>query len=85
MSVYDVVFTSKAAKQLASLERSAALRISGAIELLRTHPYPPKASKLTGRQGYRVRVGDYRILYDVVEQQLIIRVFQLGHRRDVYR
>ena len=83
MSVYDAVLTRKAAKQLASLERSAALRLAGAIELLRAHPCPPKASKLTGRPGYRVRVGDYRILYDVVEQQLIIRVFQLGHRRDV--
>ena len=83
--MYDVVFTTLAAKQLGALDQTAARRIQGAIELLRENPYPPKARKLSGRDGYRVRVGDYRILYDVIDRQLIIRVLKLGHRRDIYR
>ena len=83
--MYEVVLTPLAAKQLGALDRIVARRIQGAIELLRRNPYPPKAKKLTGRAGYRVRVGDYRILYDVIDRQLIIRVLRLGHRRDIYR
>ena len=83
--MYDVVLTTLAAKQLGALEQTAARRIQGAIELLRENPYPPKARKLSGRDGYRVRVGDYRILYDVVNHQLVIRVLKPVHRRDMYR
>lgn len=83
--MYEVVLTTLAAKQLGALDRTVASRIQGAIELLSRNPYPPKAAKLSGRDGYRVRVGDYRILYDVMENQLVIRVLRLGHRRDIYR
>jgi len=66
--VYEVVLTTLAAKQLGALERTVARRIQGAIELLCRHPYPPKAEQLPGRDGYRVRVGEYRILYDVIHE-----------------
>ena len=83
--MYQVVLTRQAAKQLAALDRVAARRIQGAIELLGQNPYPPKALKLAGRGGYRVGVGDYRLLYDVIDDQLIVQVLKPGHRRDVYR
>jgi len=83
--VYKVVLTTLAAKQLGALDRTVTRRIQGAIELLCRHPYPPKAVQLPGRNGYRVRVGEYRILYDVIQNQLVIRVLRLGHRRDIYR
>ncbi len=83
--MYEVVLTTLAAKQLGALDRTVARRIQGAIELLSHNPYPPKATKLSGRDGYRVRVGDYRILYDVIDDQLIIRVLRLGLRREIYR
>lgn len=83
--MYQVVLTRQAAKQLAALDAVVARRIQGAIELLGQNPYPPKALKLTGRGGYRVRIGDYRLLYDVIDDQLIVRVLRLGHRRDIYR
>lgn len=73
------------AQQLGALDQTVARRIQGAIELLRENPYPPKARKLSGRDGYRVRVGDYRILYDVIDRQLIIWVLKPMHRRDMYR
>ena len=74
--MYDVVLTTLAAKQLRACDHTVARRIQGAIELLRKNPHPPKARKLSGRDGYRVRVGGYRIIYDVIDRQLIIRVFQ---------
>ncbi len=83
--MYEVVLTTLAAKQLGALERTVARRIQGAIELLSHNPYPPKATKLSGRDGYRVRVGDYRILYDVIDDQLIIRVLNRRCARAAFR
>lgn len=60
-------------------------RIQGAIRLLADDPRPPGARRLRGRDGYRVRVGDYRILYVVRDDVLLIVVVTLGHRGDVYR
>ena len=74
--MYTVVLTTLVAKQLGALDQQVARRIQGAIELLSHNPYPPKAAKLSGRDGNRVRVGDYRILYDVIEDRLVIRVLK---------
>jgi len=60
-------------------------RIQGAIRLLAEDPRPPGTRKLQGRDGYRVRVGDYRILYAVRDEVLLVVVVTVGHRRDVYR
>jgi mRNA interferase RelE/StbE len=60
-------------------------RISEAIDDLATHPRPPGAKRLVGQDGYRLRQGDYRILYTVDDQALAIRVYRIGHRRDIYR
>lgn len=82
--MYLVVLTRQAAKQLGARDRTEARRIQGAIELLGQNPYPPKALKLAGRGGYRVRIGDYRLLYDVMYDQLIVQVLRLGRRRDIH-
>ena len=85
MSRYEVRLTRQAAKQLASLERSMQLRIAGVIELLSTNPFPPKAQKLRGREAWRVRVGDYRLLYTVNQGELVVVVIRIAHRRELYR
>lgn len=81
---YQVIITPTAQKSLARIEKKMRLRIQGVIELLSQNPTPPAARKLSVRPEYRVRVGDYRILYEIFEDQLIIDVIQVGHRRDVY-
>ena len=81
---YRVEVTPAAARQLRKLDRSAALRIQGVIELLAVDPRPPAARQLRGRPGYRVRVGDYRIIYLIEDEVLVVVVLRLGHRRDVY-
>ena len=63
MSKYSITISKQARKQLRDIPRKDRLRISGAIELLGDNPIPPKALKLTNRDGYRLRVGDYRIIY----------------------
>jgi mRNA interferase RelE/StbE len=74
-----------AARALRKLDPDVAPRIRGAIALLAHNPRPPAARPLRGRPGLRVRVGDYRIIYTVDDDVLLIVVVLLGHRREVYR
>ena len=69
---------------MASIAKKDRMRIIGVIELLGENPLPPKALKLTGRDGYRIRVGDYRIIYTFNSKQLRIAVIKIGSRKDVY-
>ena len=61
-------------------------RIQAALELLATEPRPPAATQLVGGSGeWRVRTGDYRIVYEIHDGELLVLVLRIGHRRDVYR
>jgi mRNA interferase RelE/StbE len=83
---YRVTFVPSAARQLRKLDPQARRRIQAAIELLRTDPRPPAATQLVGGGGeWRVRTGDYRIVYEVHDGELLVLVLALGRRRDVYR
>lgn len=86
MSPYRVEIARRAARALSALPRPEQQRVRAAIDLLTTEPHPPLATKLVGeRRAYRVRVGDYRIVYEVFDDRLMIQVVRIGHRRDVYR
>lgn len=74
-----------AARQLRKLPPEGRRRIQAAIELLAETPRPPGAKKLTGRVEWRVRTGDYRVLYRIDDGRLVIVVVQAGHRREIYR
>jgi mRNA interferase RelE/StbE len=84
MKTYKIEFRPSAKKQLSGLESVARQRIHGAIELLKTDPIPPGAKRLRGRNDYRIRVGDYRVIYSLRAGKLIILIVAIGHRRDVY-
>jgi mRNA interferase RelE/StbE len=61
-------------------------RVNAAILALSEDPYPPGSKKLQGEEDlYRVRVGDYRVLYRVEDERLVVLVVNIGHRRDIYR
>ncbi|NYG56688.1 type II toxin-antitoxin system RelE family toxin [Nocardioides perillae] len=81
---YRVELTTAAARQLRRLDPQTGRRIAGAIELLAVDPRPPASRQLRGRPGFRVRVGDWRVLYTVDDGVLLVVVLRLGHRRDVY-
>jgi mRNA interferase RelE/StbE len=86
VSAYRVEVARRAARSLASLPRQEQQRVRAAIDLLATEPRPPSASKLAGEHhAYRVRVGVYRIVYEVFDDRLLVQVVRVGHRRDVYR
>ena len=86
MSKYEVRIARRAIKAIAKLPRKEQLRVRAAIDLLAEEPRPPGCVALSGEDSvYRVRVGDYRILYEVIDEHLVIQVVRVGHRRDVYR
>ena len=82
---YRIELRPAAARQLRKLDPPTARRIQGAIALLADDPRPPASRPLTGRPAWRVRVGDYRVIYTIQDDRLLIVVVTLGHRRDVYR
>lgn len=84
MSRYRIEVRPAAARALRKLAPDVRPRIQAAIALLAEDPRPPASLPLRGRPGYRVRVGDYRILYTVADDVLVVAVVALGHRRDVY-
>ena len=79
-----VVLSRTARKQLDKLPNDAADRIMDALETLAENPRPPGCKKPRGRPEHRVRIGDYRVLYDVEDEKLLVLVFAIGHRRDIY-
>ena len=82
---YEVSLTPIAARALRKLDPQVRRRVQAAIELLSEEPRPPAAKPLVGGAGeWRVRTGDYRIVYEIHERRLLVLVLRLGHRRDVY-
>jgi mRNA interferase RelE/StbE len=83
---YRITLAPAAARQLRKFDPQARRRIQAALELLATEPRPPAATQLVGGSGERrVRTGDYRIIYAIHDDELLILVLRIGHRRDVYR
>lgn len=82
---YAVEILRTAQKQLAQLDRQAQSRIIESIRQLGIDPRPSGCKKLSGRSGWRIRIGAYRVLYEIHDDRLIVLVVAAGHRRDVYR
>ncbi len=82
---YSIEFVPSAVKALAKLESLTRKRIQTAIDKLATDPFPPGVKKLQGDDAYRIRVGDYRVIYDVQRGRLTVLVIRIGHRREIYR
>jgi len=84
MSKYTAVLSKKAQKQLDKLPDNIAEPIFDAILELEENPRPAGNKKLKGRDGYRIRIGNYRIIYEIFDSELIVDVITLGHRKNVY-
>jgi len=82
---YELRFRPAALRQLRKLDSQIARRIKSTTETLRTEPRPPGVKALTGQRGWlRIRVGDYRIVYEVRDSELVVLVIQIGHRSQIY-
>lgn len=82
---YRIELRPAAVKALRRIDQVDRRRIQGAIALLSVDPRPPGAKRLVGRPAWRVRVGDYRVIYTIEDDVLLVVVVALGHRGDVYR
>lgn len=85
MPDYRVDIADRALKEAMALPAEVRKRLVHAMDDLSKDPRPPAAKRLTGHPGYRVRKGNYRILYTIDEEARTIRIYRLGHRKDVYR
>lgn len=85
MESYRIVIKKSAAKEIESIEKKDRIRIIEKIRELAGNPYPEGSKKLSGQDKYRIRQGNFRILYQVIQHELIINVVKIGHRRDVYQ
>ena len=86
MKEYKIEFLKTASKELAKLPRDIQKRIALKIDLLISDPYPNDAKKLKNGNGhFRIRVGDYRIIYKIENENLIILIIKIAHWREVYQ
>jgi mRNA interferase RelE/StbE len=82
---YSISILRRAQKSLGKLPRSNYEKVRDAIANLADNPRPIGCKKLTGRSAWRIRVGVYRVIYEIEDRQLIVTVIDIGHRRDIYR
>lgn len=82
---YRVVFSSRASKELKRFDLSVRERITDAADTLADDPRPHGCLKMRGADSYRIRVGDYRIVYEIHDRIVTVLVLEVGHRKDIYR
>ncbi len=86
MANYSVELTRQAERQLTNAPKADRQRLIAALQMLAMTPWPNGCRKLSGYNNlFRVRVGSYRIIYEIIEARIVIRVLKIGHRKDVYR
>ena len=85
MALYRVIVKESVSKDLKKIPEKDVSRILSAIRTLAENPRPPQSKKLSGQDRYRLRQGNYRILYSIEDDRLIVCVVKIGDRRDVYR
>ncbi len=85
MASYNIRIKRSAAMELEAISLKDRKRIVKRIEALAAEPRPPGCEKLSGEEKYRLRQGDYRVLYEIVDHEFIVTVIKIGNRRDVYR
>ncbi|MGK0456580.1 MAG: mRNA interferase RelE/StbE [Zhongshania aliphaticivorans] len=85
MESYRIAIKKSAAKEIEKVEKKDRFRIIEKIRSLASDLHPLGSKKLSGQEKYRIRQGNYRILYQVIDDELIINVVRVGHRRDIYK
>ena len=81
---YEITFTDTSRRQFRKLERDVQERMIKALERIRIRP-ESYVKKLVGDPGYRLRVGDYRVILDIQKSELIILVIKISHRKNIYK
>lgn len=82
---YTITILRRAQKELSGLPQESYARARDAIRRLAEEPRPNGSKKLTGRTAWRIRVGSYRVVYEIEDNSRLVTIMHIGHRRDVYR
>ena len=85
MASYRIEVRLSAVKELEAIPEKDLARVTARIQSLADNPRPPACEKLSGQERYRLRQGDYRIVYEVDDSRQAVTVVKVGHRREVYR
>jgi mRNA interferase RelE/StbE len=85
MERYKIIVKKSVSKDLKRIPKKDITRILSAIQDLADNPRPPQSKKLSGQERYRLRQGNFRILYSIEDDKLIVSVVRVGNRRDVYK
>ena len=86
MGTYKIEWKSSALRELKRLDRQVVPRIVAAVETLSSDPFPQGNKKLHGAETtYRIRIGDYRVIYEVFSDRLVVEIARVRHRKDAYR
>ncbi|GAI53661.1 unnamed protein product [marine sediment metagenome] len=85
MAKYKITVKKSAAKELEDIPKKDLQKIIKRIQSLAQNPRPHRAQKLSGQQHFRVRQGDYRIIYSIDDKDLVVDIVKIGHRREIYR
>ena len=81
---YKLFIERAANKELSKISHKEQTRIINAIKNLSDNPRPAGVKKLTGKDAWRIRIGSYRIIYEIQDDNLVILVVHIGHRKDIY-
>jgi mRNA interferase RelE/StbE len=82
---YRLLIKPSAAKELEAIPKKDRKRIAARLRALASDPRPPGSEKVSGQERYRLRQGDYRVLYSVSDNEAAVVIVKIAHRRDVYR
>jgi len=85
MEPYKLEFAPSVRKDLKKIHKKEVLRILAAVEDLAKGPRPNGSKKLTNEELYRIRIGNYRVLYEIHDNRLIVHVVKIGHRKNIYK
>lgn len=85
MGSFNLRFKASVKKDLKAIPRKDVLRILEVVDGLANNPYPLNSKQLVGRNAWRVRIGVYRVIYTIDNQEVVIEIIKVGHRKDVYR
>ena len=85
MARYELRFKVSITKDLRNIPKANVARILSRIRSLSSDPRPPGSQQLTGDERYRIRQGNYRILYSILDEQVVVEIVKVGHRKAVYR
>ena len=85
MAKYRITIKKSAAKELEALAKKDLQRIIKRIQTLAQNPRPDGSQKLSGKEQYRIRQGDYRIVYSIEDKDSLVDIVKIGHRREIYR